>query len=308
MTALSFTVFMSAAEAVDYKGFDPRCVGEVDFDAVDTAANGDFMAATGGLNSSRSTMAPPIPYPRPVIELGVRANMMPPVSCQHRTVFFDGGPKTEDVNPTPVMPSLDLMVAWPIGDWAVTAGGGAFPVGVGIPRIGRPGFRTYMGLNSAEIGVGREVSDNGLQLGLRASMTTMKVVGDVAGRFEQDGGDYDDFLQSSNRGVDLVIGKDLCNTCNKGLLLFGSAGWTDNSSFLWIGDDGFVVVPTIPYSGPAFSAGASWVTNRTRSTVSLYAAPFSLMGDPGDLKRSDYGRLYTARFHFAFHSPSTRSR
>ena len=111
---------------------------------------------------------------------------------------------------------------------------------------------------------------------------------------------FDDLYLASTFGLDAMVGY------KAGFITpYAAIGFTDVSTFFYIGDDGVVTNNMHPYAGLTFSTGASLSLNSKLKTVAeFYGAPGGYsMPDPSlsSVKpASRYGHIYTARFRFSW--------
>jgi hypothetical protein len=271
-----------AEECADFAGPAPA--------GYDEGVQQDFLQNYFALSSSFSAIHAPIPHEPGRGMVGVDLNVMPPLGCEKRFVLDHS--KTEDTNPTPVIPQLVANVALP-------ALGPLHPyIGLGyVPPV--KVFGTTNVILSGEIGLGVPLGDS-MQLGARFHATTQKTVGEIASPFQEDDPVFDDLYLASTFGLDLMVGYALGDIESFAITPFGSVGILDASTFFYVGDDGIAANNYHPYLGPAMSLGAdALASGRLRFGAEFYAAPggYSLPDKEVSVvdKGSRYGSLFTGR-------------
>jgi len=221
------------------------------------------------LATSFSPMHGPVPDEPGHGNLGLDLLLIPPLSCDRRLVL--SRTKTEDTNRTPVAPRPRLGFTLPrLGPVAIYGGLGY------VPPVTLFGTRNVIA--SGEIGVGLPL-ESGLAFGVRYHYTLLKTVADIATAFEIGGPAVDDFYSGSTFGADALAGYDAGP-----IDPYFSVGFTDVSTFFYIGDDGVVTNNPFPYFGLTGSLGAQVRFGRFDGAAEFYAAP---------------GVLYTGRLRLA---------
>ena len=151
---------------------------------------------------------------------------------------------------------------------------------------------------SGEIGVGGVIAEK-WQVGGRFHATMQKTIADVATAFNDEDPAVDDIYIASTFGVDAMFGMQA------GVVTpYLALGFTDVSTFFFIGDDAYVGNNLHPYAGPVGSLGADLLLNeRWRFAGEFYAAPggYSLPDKSVESVKpgSRYGSLYTGRIRLA---------
>ena len=277
--------FLLSLPSVAFASIDPKCAGvEIPAD-YDEQAQQDFLANYVSLATSFSAVHGPIPHAPGHGAIGFDVGFIPPLGCQRRLVLQ--GTKTEDTNKTPVVPRLRVSYAFPgLGRVVPYAGVAYLPP---VPLLG-----TTNTIVSGELGVGVQIVDH-LQAGLRYHFTLQKTVGEIATPFVEDEPARDDLYLGSTFGMEASVGVPFGPVTP-----YVSGGFTDVSTYFYIGDDGVVTDNYHPYFGPTFAGGLdALVWKRLRIGAEFYGAP-------GGYSRPDktittalpanrYGQLYTAR-------------
>lgn len=268
---------------------DPKCADyELPAD-YDEQVQQDFLANYVSLATSYSAVHGPIPHAPGHGAIGIDLGVIPPLGCGRRLVLQ--GTKTEDTNKSPAVPRLRATFALPSIGRVVPYAGVAY-----VPPVRLLGTTNV--IVSGELGAGMPIGDV-FQVGARYHFTLQKTVGEIATPFVEGDTPYEDLYLGSTFGLDGLIGFDLGE-----VVPYASAGFTDVSTFFYIGDDGVVTNNYHPYFGPAFSAGVdALVKKRFRFGGEFYAATGGVSRPDKDVPNvkpvSRYGHLYTARFRFA---------
>lgn len=153
-----------------------------------------------------------------------------------------------------------------------------------IGREGREGtpvriFGTQNVIASGEIGAGVPMK-SGAQFGLRYHYSLLKTVGEIATPFSEDEPEVLDFYTGSTFGLDLIGGYDLGK-----LTPYVALGFTDASTFFYIGDDGIVSNNPYPFFGFNGSLGVQARIKFLDLAAELYAVP---------------GQIYTGRLRVGY--------
>ncbi|MEQ1570578.1 MAG: hypothetical protein ABMA64_33415 [Myxococcota bacterium] len=251
----------------------------------DEQAQQDFLVNYFGLSTTFSPIHAPIPHEPGHGAIGLELSVIPPLGCQRRLVL--SYTKTEDTNKSPLVPRPRLTFAFPaIGKFVPYAGLGYVPP---LPVLGMSNV-----IVSGEVGVGVPLGEHA-QLGGRFHATMMKTVGELAPPFAVDGTPFDDLYMASTFGFDLMFGVPV-----KSVTPYLALGFTDESTFFFIGDDGVVTNNYHPYFGPTGSLGVDGKYKRLRLGGEFYAAPggYSLPDENAVSVKpaSRYGKIYTGRF------------
>jgi hypothetical protein len=267
---------------------DAKCEGLIRPADYDEQAQQDFLANYVALATTFSPLHGPIPDEPGHGSVGLELSVIPPLGCERRMVLNYS--KTEDTNKTPVVPRPRVTFTFPaMGAVRLYAGLAYVPP---VPILG-----TRNVIVSTEFGLGVPV--NSLQLGLRVHGTLQKTIGDVATAFDESDPPFDDLYLASTFGLDAMAGYAL-GTWTPYL----SLGFTDVSTFFYIGDDGVVTNNLHPYAGLTFSLGTSaQLGERLRLAGEFYGAPggYSLPDDTQESVKpgSRYGHMYTGRLRLA---------
>lgn len=259
----------------------------------------DFLANYVPLAVSLSPLHGPIPHKAGRGAIGLDLAMIPPLGCGKR--FVNTWSKTEDTNKSLVVPRPRVTFAFkPLADLLYPyAGLGLVPP---VPVGGTSNL-----IVSAELGAGMYLGPH-LELGARGHATLQHTFGNVATAYNEGDPEKNDLLVASTTGADLHLGWELGGAPGRPVLTpYLSLGFTDVSTFFWIGDDSEVPLNKHPYFGPVASVGAdALLRDRIRLAGEFYAAPGGhLLADPSpdDVTEgafSRYGHLYTARLRIAY--------
>lgn len=219
----------------------------------------DFLLNYFALATTYSPLHGPVPHEPGHGGIGLEVAVIPPLSCERRLVL--DYTKTEDTNKAPAAPRPRISFALPkVGGLVPYASLGY------VPPVTVFGTRNV--IVSAEAGVGVPF-DSGLQLGGRFHATLMKTIAEIATPFEEGGEAFDDFYMGSTFGFDLMGGY------KKGMFTpYAAVGFTDVSTFFYIGDDGVVTDNLSPYASVTASLGSQITLSQHLDTaVELYTAP-----------------------------------
>lgn len=263
--------------SVAFAQVDPACADVAAGDPpgwyVDDQHQQDFLLNFFALATTFSPLHAPIPGEAGHGDLSLELSLIPPLGCDRRLVLSRS--KTEDTNKAPILPRPRGTFTFPeIGRFRIYGGAGY------IPPVTVFGTRNVIA--SGELGVGW-VSEGGLQLAGRYHWTLMKTIAEIAGPFDPVNDPVVlDFFSGSTFGLDLMIGQRI-----EHVVPYLSLGFTDASTFFYIGDDAVVSNNLTPYFGPAASLGAQGEIKRLVFAGELYAAPNNF--------DASLGHLYTAR-------------
>ncbi|MEQ1507928.1 MAG: hypothetical protein ABMB14_37215 [Myxococcota bacterium] len=283
----AFGWFAATGDAWAY--IDPKCAGLTLPEDYDEQAQEDFLTNYFALSTTFSPVHGPVPHDGGHGAVGLDLGIIPPLGCARRFVL--NYTKTEDTNKSPVVPRIRITYALPqIGKMTPYAGVAY------IPPVKLLGMTNV--ILSGEAGVGFEFGET-VELGARFHATSMKTVGELAPPFIEGDPAYDDLYVASTFGLDAMLGFDL-----DAVTPYLALGFTDVSTFFFIGDDGVVTNNYHPYFGPTGSVGVDGlVGQRFRFGGEFYAAPggYSLPDKNIDSVKpaSRYGQLYTGRLRFA---------
>ncbi len=266
----------SSGFAANLDGVDPNCydvatqlqediaAGSSDFNE---QAQQDFLLNYFALATTMSPLHAPVPNEAGKGSVNLEMLVIPPLGCDRRLVL--GGTKTEDTNKAPMAPRPRISFSFnDIGKLKPYAGIGY------VPPV--PVFGTRNVIVSGEAGFGVR-ADSGFEWGARYHMTLMKTVAEIATPFNPDDPEELDFYVGSTFGLDVMVGGEL----NEGLRPYLAVGFTDASTFFYIGDDGVVGNNASPYASVTSSLGLQWTLDKFDFAGEFYTAP---------------GLLYTGRF------------
>lgn len=257
-TLLIGLVFSLSAHAY----IDPECEDTAAGGPPDDYSEEDQQNYLLNFFSGATTFSPlhsPVPYKGGHGSIGLEASVIPPLGCERRLVL--NYTKTEDTNKAPILPRPRLLFALPeIGKTTLYGGLGY------VPPVTVFGTRNV--ILSGEFGAGGRW-DNGFELGARFHATMLKTVAEIATPFEEDAEAVDDLYLGSTFGLDAMFGYKI-----KKVTPYLALGFTDVSTFFYIGDDGVVTNNLAPYAGMTGSAGAQWrISKRFDGAAEFYAMP-----------------------------------
>lgn len=266
----ALTVLVSTAEAY----VDPDCAAVAAAGPpADYSEQGqqDYLLNFFSLATTFSPLHAPVPHKPGHGSIGIEAAVIPALSCEQRLVL--NYTKTEDTNKAPVAPRPRLHFSFPkLGRLVPYAGLGY------VPPVTVFGTRNV--IVSGELGVGVPL-DSGMQVGGRYHATLMKTVAEIATPFNAGDPAYDDFYVGSTFGVDGLLGWDFA-----GWQPYLAVGFTDVSTFFFIGDDSLVTNNSTPYAGVTSSLGVqAKVIQHVDLAGEFYTAP---------------GYIYTGRLRAAY--------
>jgi hypothetical protein len=268
---------------------DPKCQGLEMPEGYDEQAQQDFLSNYFALASTFSAIHAPVPHEPGHGAIGVDVAVMPPLGCERRFVLQHT--KTEDTNKSPVIPRPRVTYAFPAIGRMVPYAGVAY-----VPPVRLLGTTNV--ILSGEFGVGFQLGET-FQLGGRFHATSQKTVAEIATPFVEGDPAYDDLYIASTFGLDLMAGADL-----DVITPYLALGWTDASTFLYIGDDSVVANNFHPYFGPTASLGLDGlVAERLRFGAEFYSAFGGYSRPDKEVESvkpaSRYGSLYTGRIRLA---------
>ncbi len=235
-------------------------------------AQADFLLNYFALATTLSPVHAPVPHQPGNGAIGLEIDVIPPLSCERRLVL--DYTRTEDTNKAPIAPRPRITFAFPKTIWdLVPYAGVAY-----VPPVTVFGTRNV--ILSGEFGLGR-VYDGGLSWSLRYHATLMKTIAEIATPFDPADTPYLDFYMGSTFGGDFMLGYKVA-----GVTPYVALGFTDVSTFFYIGDDGWVGNNFAPYAGFTGSAGAQIKLGRAvNAAAEFYTAP---------------GVLYTGRLRISY--------
>lgn len=276
---------------VSFAAVDERCQGLPKPDDYDERVQQDFQQNYFALASSYSPRHGPIPHEggRGAVFLGMA--VIPPLGCERRFVL--DWTKTEDTNKSPLLPQLGLSYAAPkIADRLVLYGSFAF-----LPPVLINGTRNLV--VSGELGFGVEVVEH-FDVGARFHTTLQRTYGDIATAFDPENEpSVEDVFVGSTWGIDVLVGAPF-EVRQQRLTPYVSVGYTDVSTFFFVGESRHVPNNFHPYAGPVVSVGLdALLEDRFRMGVEFYSAPggYSLPDPTVESvdRAARYGHLHTAR-------------
>lgn len=271
---------------------DEKCAGLPQPDDYDEQVQQDFLQNYVALAATNSPIHGPVPHDQGRGAIGIDFGIIPPLGCDKRYVL--NWTKTEDTNKTPVIPKPRVTFAFKIPDNKALVPYAGFAY---LPPVTVFGTRNV--LLSGEVGLGFRPKGGG-QFGLRFHATSLKVVADVATAFDPETEPaVDDLYLASTFGFDAMFGYKV-----DAMVPYLAVGYTDVSTYFFIGDDGIVTNNLHPYSGMTMSLGLDGLINDViRAGAEFYAAPggYSLPDDTVESvdKGARYGNIYTGRFRLA---------
>jgi hypothetical protein len=237
---------------------------------VDDQHQQDFLLNYFSLSTTLSPLHGAVALPPGRGSLGVDISIIPPLSCDRRLVLDRS--KTEDTNKTPAAPRLRALFAAPKLGPAVVYGGLAY-----IPPVTVFGTRNVIA--SGELGVGFPIK-KGPEFGLRYHFTLLKTIGEIATPFNEEEEAINDLYVGSTFGLDAIGSYRMGH-----FVPYVALGFTDASTYFWIGDDGIVSNNLTPYAGFTGSLGVQMTWKWLDAAAEFYTAP---------------GYLYTGRLKFAY--------
>lgn len=191
--------------------------------------------------------------------VGMELAAIPFLGCSRRLAL--GATKTEDTNKAPLIPRPRVLFQFNKIGKVKPYAGLAY-----VPPVKVFGTRNV--IVSAEAGVGIDY-DSGFEWGLRYHATLMKSVAEIATPFVIGSPAELDFYMGSTFGVDAIVGQEMSG----GLKPYLALGFTDASTFFYIGDTAEVVNNTAPYASVTGSIGAQWTLDKFDFAGEFYTAP-----------------------------------
>ena len=252
-------LFMAATA---HASIDPACQATADAGTpagYSDQGQQDFLLNFFAIATTFSPIHAPIPQAAGRGSLGLELSVIPPLSCKRRLVL--SYTKTEDTNKAPLMPRPRLSFSMPKAGPFVIYGSLGY-----VPPITIFGTRNV--IVSAEAGIGLPL-ESGLQFSLRYHATLMKTIAEIATPFAEGDTAYDDFYMGSTFGADLMGGYRIGH-----VVPYLAVGFTDVSTFFYIGDDGVVGNNLDPYAGLAASVGMQGhISTHFNLAGEFYTAP-----------------------------------
>ncbi len=211
------------------------------------------------LATTFSPLHAPVPHKPGHGSVSLEASVIPPLPCERRLVL--SYTKTEDTNKAPLMPRPRVHFSFPKLGPFVPYAGFAY-----VPPVTVFGTRNV--IVSGEVGLGVP-TEGPWSFGGRFHSTLMKTVAEIATPFEEGDPAKDDLYIGSTFGLDLMAGYRV-----KGWVPYVAVGFTDVSTFFYIGDDDYVGNNTTPYAGLTGSAGVDVrIVEHLALAAELYTAP-----------------------------------
>jgi len=219
----------------------------------------DFLLNFFSLATTLSPLHSAVPGESGTGWVGVELAGIPFLGCHRRLVL--AGTKTEDTNKAPMAPRPRVLFQFnDVGKVKPYAGLGY------VPPVTVFGTRNV--IVSVEAGFG--VDPQGpLEWGLRYHATLMKTVAEIATPFNDEDPMELDFYVGSTFGADAIVGYAATDRIKP----YVAVGFTDVSTFFYIGDDGVVTNNANPYASVVGSIGAQWSLERFEFAGELYTAP-----------------------------------
>ena len=248
----------------------------------------DYLLNFFSLATTLSPLHGPVPNEPGHGSVGLELAVIPPLSCEHRLVL--NYTKTEDTNKAPVMPRFRVQFTFPPLGKMVPYGGLAY-----VPPVTVFGTRNV--IVSGETGISRPFGE-GWAIGGRGHATLMKSVAEIATPFDEGDTAYNDFYVGSTFGLDLLAGKEI-----KGFTPYVALGYTDVSTFFYIGDDGVVTNNGTPYAGLTHSLGLSVKKiKHVDLAAEYYGAPYNFNKENAVTggETSPGAHLHTGRARIAY--------
>ena len=256
------------AQAANLDGVDEACWPTAERLQADIAAGKgsyneqaqqDFLLNYFALATTLSPLHSAVPLKGGQGSVGLELDIIPPLGCNRRLVL--NGTKTEDTNKTPIAPRPRVLFQFgdigPIKPYA----GLAY-----VPPVTVFGTRNVIISGEAGFGV---AYDGGFEWGLRYHATLMKTIAEIATPFDDSDPEELDFYMGSTFGFDFIMGQEVI----EGLKPYVSLGFTDASTFFYIGDAGVVGNNGDPYASFTGSLGAQYSTGRLEYAGEFYTAP-----------------------------------
>jgi hypothetical protein len=288
---VSLAVVVLFAPSIAWADVDPKCAGLSKPADYDEQVQQDFQQNYFALATSYSPGHAAIPHQPGHGAVGLQASLMPPLGCEQRFVL--DWSKTEDPNKSPVVGRIFASYAFPaIKKIVVPYASFGF-----LPTFPINGTRNL--LVSGELGLGVHAHQY-VDVGARFHASLLRSYGDYATAFDTKTQPVvEDVYMGSTWGADVLISAPI-EVKKATISPFVSVGYTNASTFFFVGDDSFAGSNLHPYSGAAISAGLdTLIVKHVRLGVEFYGAPggYSLPDKTVTSVDQDarYGHLYTAR-------------
>ena len=221
-----------------------------------------FLMNYFALATSLSPLHSAVPLEGGQGSIGLELDFIPALGCHRRLVL--GATKTEDTNKAPIAPRPRVLFQFKdLGPFKIYAGLSY------VPPVTVFGTRNV--IVGGEAGFGLQY-DDGFEWGMRYHATLMKTIAEIATPFNKDTQPTElDFYMGSTFGIDLIVGYDLPQV--DGLKPYASLGFTDVSTFFYIGDNAHVTNNMDPYASVVGSLGAQYSMDRLEFAGEFYTAP-----------------------------------
>lgn len=202
----------------------------------------DYLLNFFSLATTLSPLHGPTPNEPGHGSVGMELSFIPPLGCEQRLVL--NYTKTEDTNKAPLLPRFRMEFAFPALGKVIPYAGLGY-----VPPLTVFGTRNV--ILSGEAGLGVPLA-KGWSVGGRGHATLLKTVAEIATPFVEGDPAVNDFYVGSTFGLDAMAGKDF-----DGVQPYVAVGYTDVSTFFYIGDDAVVTNNGTPYAGLATSVGVA---------------------------------------------------
>ena len=221
----------------------------------------DFLLNYFALATSLSPLHSAVPLEGGQGSIGLELDFIPALGCHRRLVL--SGTKTEDTNKAPIAPRPRVLFQFKdLGPFKIYAGLAY------VPPVTVFGTRNV--IISGEAGFGLQYED-GFEWGMRYHATLMKTIAEIATPFDKEDPEELDFYMGSTFGIDLIVGYEVAQV--EGLKPYAAVGFTDVSTFFYIGDDAVVSNNAHPYASFVGSLGAQYSLDRLEFAGEFYTAP-----------------------------------
>ena len=234
-------------------------------------AQQDYLLNYFAMATTMSPLHSAVPNPAGSGSINLELAAIPFLGCDRRLVL--GGTKTEDTNKAPILPRPRLLFSFnELGKVVPYAGIGY------VPPVTVFGTRNV--IVGIETGFGVQ-SETGFEWGMRYHATLMKTIAEIATPFTSEDPEELDFYMGSTFGIDAIVGHEF----KEGLKPYMAVGFTDASTFFYIGDDAVVGNNESPYASFTGSLGLQWTLDKLDLAGEFYTAP---------------GVIYTGRVRMGF--------
>lgn len=268
---------------------DANCTGISEPAAYDEYVQRDFLANSRALAVTNSPLHAPIPDEPGHGRLSLQLGAIPPLGCARR--FVQGHTATVDANKSPVAPKLALGAT-------LNAVKGFIPYAgmVYLPPIPFAGARSS--IVGGEVGVAHALGER-FAVAVRVHAQLQRTTADIATADAATDPAFDDLFTASTFGLGANFG-----LADGPVRPYAALGFTDVSTFFYVGDDLTVNANLHPYFGPDLSVGVDGAPgeSRFRWSAEVYWAPggkSSPEGRPAYVGTEPgfgrYGHVLTAR-------------